>query len=152
MTHSRPMLLGVLAMMVCLVLPGCASNPFSQAKGADEVAFAALGSYQIFQKQALKVVQDQSLPNDLRRAVAAADAAAFPVIKALDGALTTFLDVQAQVDAGTSTKAKLAIAVANLQDWTAKAQAAVKALRDSVRKKKPTARATPLEPLIYRSV
>lgn len=130
-----------LALLVGL-LPGCAANPLKEAKGADEAAYAVLGSYQVFQKQALKVVQDATLPTGIRRAAADADAAAFPVLKALDQSLTTFLDIKAQVEAGTSKEAKLLTAAANLKDWTTKAQAAVKSLRDAV-KKKPTARATP---------
>lgn len=139
----------MVALVCCVALLGaCAANPFTAAKGVDEQAFAALGSYNVYQKLALKVVQDQSLPVELRRAAAQADADAFPVVEALNKALTAYLDVQEQLAAGKTSKEKLTIAIANLKDWTTKTVAVVDKLREAVKKKKPVARATPWSPTL----
>lgn len=110
-------------------LSACAANPFKAASGADEQAYAVLGSYAIYQRQALKIKADTSLPQGVRDAVVKADAAAFPVLKSLDTALVEFLDAKAALAAGATGKDKLAIAVANLKSWTVKAKDALKDLK-----------------------
>lgn len=125
-----PLLL--VAALTTTAYTGCTANPFKAAEGADEQAYAVLGSYAIYQRQALKIVQDATLPDGVRRAAAAADAAAYPILKSVDSALVDVLNAKAALDAGSGSKEKVAIATANLQKWTAEGKAAVAAIKAAV--------------------
>jgi hypothetical protein len=151
-----PMLMCVgLAMAACQ--QGCTTNPIKAADGPDEQAYAVLGTYHVFQKQALKIVQDATLPANIRSAAANADAVAFPVLKTLDESLTAFLDAKAALDAGVGTEAKVGVAVTNLKKWTTEGRKAVddfkKAVQDARKAIKPVASTvTPFHRLTLRSV
>ncbi len=128
-TRSPMLVAALLLTALATALPGCAANPLKAADGPDEKAYAVLGSYAIYQRQALKIKADASLPVRVRDAVVQADAVAFPILKSLDAALLQFLDAKAALDAGTTDKEKLAIALANLKKWTEQAKAAVASLK-----------------------
>lgn len=121
-----------IAMATLVACTGCAANPFKAARGADEQAYAVLGSYVIYQRQALLIVQDVTLPSEVRRVVANADAVAFPVLKAVDTMLVDFLNAKAALDAGTGSEDKVRIATNNLQDWVAQGREALVTLKDAV--------------------
>lgn len=125
-----------------IALSACTSNPLKTASGPDEKAYAVLGTYAIYQRQALKIKADATVPASVRDAVVRADATAFPVLKALDAALVDFLDAKAALDAGATTKEKLAIAISNLQKWTAEGKAVVAALKDAAANAKKTLAST----------
>jgi len=109
-----------------LLLAACVNNPLKVAEGDEEKAYAALGIYHIVQLQVLNLVQDQTIPADYRKRIAAAENAALPVIKALDDALLSYLEVKDALAAGTTTDEKVRIAAANLASWTLKAQTSVR--------------------------
>ena len=138
----------VIGTMLALAMSGCAANPFKAASGPDETAYAVLGSYAIYQRQALKIKADTTLPASLRDSVVKADAVAFPVLKALDTALVDFLNAKAALEAGTSTKEKLAIAAANLKQWTSQGIAAVRDLKAATSKADKTIASVPRSPAI----
>lgn len=125
-----PMLLMAVAATACT---SCSSlNPFAAAEGVDEQGYAALGTYEVFQKQIEKVAADTSLPAAVRLAAADADKAAVPILRELNDALTDYEVIKLQLDAGNSTKGELAIAIANLKDWTERAKDAIAGIKKAV--------------------
>lgn len=115
--------------LLCMaaLLTGCAHNinPIAAAEGPDEKGYAVLGVYRIAQTQALKIVQDATLPATVREAVQSAEASAYPVVTQLAGALVEYLEARDQVAAGTTSEEKLAIVISRLSEWTATAQARI---------------------------
>jgi hypothetical protein len=142
----KPRIAILLLAAMAALLPACASNPLKAADGPDEKAYAVLGSYAIYQRQALKIKADTSLPASVRDAVVKADAAAYPILRTLDASLSSFLDAKAALDAGTTTKEKLAIALANLKKWTEEAKAAVATLKVAAANAKKTFAYSPTTP------
>lgn len=125
-------LLITMALAACLVAACASINPFAAAKGADEKAYAVLGTYQIVQGQILKVVNDTTLSANTRRSAAQADAVAFEIIKSLKESMEKYLDAKEQLAAGTTSKERVAIAIANLNDWVRQGQAALADLKKSL--------------------
>lgn len=144
----------IAAIAVAMLASACASlNPFAAADGPEEKAYAVLGTYHVFQAQALKIASDRTLPDKVRLAVADADAAAVPILKSLDKALADALDARDALDAGKTSKERVSIVLTNLLEWTQKAQRAVNNLKAAVAnaKKVTASTATPIH-LELRSV
>ena len=66
---KRMLIMPVMLMMAFAVTActGCTANPFKAAEGVDEQAYAVLGTYQVFQKQALKVLEAFQVAAKARR-------------------------------------------------------------------------------------
>ena len=135
----------LVAAVLSLVAMGsaCTTNPLKSATGIDEQAYAVLGTYQAYQKLALKSVNDTTAPASVRRAVANTDAIAYPILKSLDGALADYLEAKLALSAGTTSSDKLVIATTNLDKWIKQATDAVNSIKGAVQNaKKPTASLT----------
>src|SRR5690606_31349589 len=89
--------LRVLALSLALAAaPACAAfdlgasgieNPLAAAQTLDQRAYALLESYAAVLEEAADIVRDPATPDDVRRALARAEAAATPVVEALHAAL-----------------------------------------------------------------
>lgn len=145
----KRIMFAVLALAGCLVAACATINPFAAAKGPDEKAYAVLGTYQVAQRQILKIVNDTTVSTSLRQAAANADAAAVGVLRSLNQALDKYLDARDALAAGATTKDKVAIAIANLNDWVIQAQAAVADVQKALAaaKKKPVRSSSTWTPL-----
>lgn len=113
----------LLALVAIASLPGCAtvSAPTKAAETVEQKAFAVYGTFVIFEEAGADIVENTSLPLDVRRAVQNTDRTAKPVADALVAAALEAQRIRLQVEAGANTVERLDIATANLERWIARA-------------------------------
>lgn len=101
-----------------MFLSGCQStNPIGAAETAEQRAYAAYGTFVIFQEKAADLVEQPELSRGLKLRIINAEEAAKPVAESLLDAYTELLAVRAQFDAGQTTEEKVVIASNNLNSW-----------------------------------
>lgn len=122
----------VLAMAAASMLFGCAQLGVQAAQTTEQKAAALLGDFGVFQKAALKIGEDPTVPENIRKAVLDAPIAAKPAVDQLDDALRTYREIALQLKAGQTTDEKLRIASANLLDWVNRVTPQIKALRTTI--------------------
>ena len=129
--------------LTLLALCGCASNPFKAAQNLDQRAFAGYGTFVVFEEQAAAVVQDPSIPANVKQALKAADARAKPAADALLASVKEYESISAALAAcpktddpatcKTTTAQKLVIATADLNKWVADSTVQINALVSAVK-------------------
>ena len=117
-------------------LPGCASNPVSIAQDTEQRAYAVYGTFVIVEEQAARVVQDPSIPDEVKIVIRSADARAKPTADALAQAVRDYDDASGALRGSGSTTVSLTVAATNLQKWLIEAQSDVGDLVNAVRKGK----------------
>ena len=101
-----------------LFLTACQSaNPVGAADTAEQRAYAAYGTFVIFQEKAADLAEQPELSRSMKLRIINAEAAAKPVAESLLDAYTEFLVVKAQFDAGETTEDRVVIASNNLNNW-----------------------------------
>jgi hypothetical protein len=119
---------------VLLALASCASfNPMSNARTAEQRAWALYGTYVVFQEQAAGMVKDPAVSLATKEALKRAEAASYPVAEGLFTAGQEVIAVRRQLEAGTTGAEQMDIAMRNLSEWYMRAQPLVTSLVDSVR-------------------
>jgi len=121
-------------LLAVLALAACASNPTSVATDAEQKAFAAYGTFVVFEEAGAKLVSDPTVSATVKSAIVAADAKAKPTADALLKAAQDYIAAQATVKAGGSQNV-LTTASANLATWTLQAENDVTALVSAVQSK-----------------
>lgn len=81
-------------LVAVIVLQACTANPVREAETFEQKAFALYGTYVIFQGKASELVQDSAVPDNVKRVLRDADAAAYPVAESLVEAATTVGDIR----------------------------------------------------------
>ena len=105
-------------MLPLLFVAGCQSaNPIAAAETNEQRAYAAYGTFVIFQEKAADLAEDPAIPNGVKLRIIAAEERAKPVADSLLDAYAEFLAIKAQFDAGQSTEEAVLIASNNLNDW-----------------------------------
>lgn len=132
-----------LACVAALTFSACAVNPFKAATNLDQRAFASYGTFVVFEEQAAAVVQDPSIPGNVKQALKMADARAKPAADALLAsvkqyeaisiALTQCPNQPDPAQCKTTTTDKLVIATANLNQWVTDATTQFNALVSAVK-------------------
>jgi len=90
-------------------LQGCAiASPYKAAQTPEQQAYAIYGTFVIFEEAAVGIVQDQSIPLNIRRAIQAADARAKPVMDALLDAALEVNAARKEVGSAGNIDARLA--------------------------------------------
>lgn len=133
-----PLLVGLLAgALALLAFTGCATTPQSVVSTAcqkqasyqvERCAMAVADLYAVYQQRGLEIVQDTSTPAEVREAIKTADAAATPVMRELLASTRVYLQVKADLAAGTTTEDKVVIANEQLEQWVQLALPRVTAL------------------------
>jgi hypothetical protein len=128
---------------VLLALCACASNPFKAATNLDQRAFASYGTFVVFEEQAAVVVQDPSIPLNVKQALKAADARAKPTADALLASVKEYEAVSIALtqcpnqpdpsQCKATTAQKLVTATANLNQWVTDATTQINALVSAVK-------------------
>ena len=108
-----------LLLMLVVALAGCkAANPIAAAETPEQRAYAAYGTFVIFQEKAADIVEDQTLSRNIRLSVAQAEQRARPVAESLIATYVEFIEVKAEFDAGDPTaEARLVQVSTSLNDW-----------------------------------
>lgn len=130
----------VLALMAAAaLLGGCAQLGVQAAQTTEQKAAALLGDFTIFQKAALKIGGDPTVPEEVRRKVLDAPIAIKPAVDQLDEALRTYRDIALELKIGgaSSTDERLRIAAANLVTWVNRVAPQIKALRATIEGARP---------------
>lgn len=105
-------------LLFAVALAGCqTANPIGAAETSGQRAYAAYGTFVIFQEKAADLAEQPGIPNGVKLRIIAAEERAKPVADSLLDAYTEFLVVRAQFDAGQTTQDKVLIASTNLNDW-----------------------------------
>ncbi len=106
------------ALLLLVGLQGCAgTNPIAAAETPEQRAFAAYGTFVIFQEKGADLAEQANLPRSVRLAIVNAEERAKPVADNLLDAYTEFLIVKAEFDAGETSQDRLMIASRSLNDW-----------------------------------
>ena len=109
----------VYVLLLAVALAGCqAANPIAQAETPEQRAYAAYGTFVIFQEKAADIAEDATLPRGVRLRVAQAEQRARPVAESLIETYVEFIEIKAEFDAGDSTAEARLVQVSNsLNDW-----------------------------------
>lgn len=99
-------------------LAGCAgANPLAVAETPAQKYAAVKLSYDAVLSAALVVIEDTSLPVNLRRSTQAAVAESGELYKTGNQVYTDYLAARGALAAGTTTSEKLEVATVNLEHW-----------------------------------
>ena len=105
-------------LLLLVGLQGCASvNPIAAAETAEQRAYAAYGTFVIFQEKAVDLVGEESISSAVRLRIIAAEERAKPVADSLLDAYVTFLAVKAEFNAGNTSQERYVAAATSLDDW-----------------------------------
>lgn len=104
---------------------GLVNNPLAVAETPDQKVYAILATYNVVLESAADIVEDESLPLDLRVTVQEVEAQTTPVIDGLDAAYAEFVLERAKFNADMTTAERLSVVAANLEGWVARAEAAL---------------------------
>lgn len=105
-------------LLFAIALAGCQSaNPMAAANTNEQRAYAAYGTFVIFQEKAADLAEDSAIPRGVKLRIIQAEERAKPAADSLLDAYTEFLVIRAQFDAGQTTEEKVLIASNNLNDW-----------------------------------
>src|SRR5919112_2260299 len=140
---SRWSLATMLAIGLCLQGAACQrvgdnpANPIGAAcndvsANLQECAYATYATFVVIEELALKVAQDQVVPDAARQRIVRADERAKPVADSLYDALRQYERIRVEVSQGKSNAEKLLTVTANLNKWVTEAAPLVRALVDAV--------------------
>ena len=106
-------------LILCLTaLTACQSaNPIRAAETSEQRAYAAYGTFVIFQEMAADLVEQPSIPRNAKLAIVKAEERAKPVADSLLEAYVEFISVKAEFQAGNTSQDKLITASTRLDDW-----------------------------------
>lgn len=124
--------------VAAFALTACGTlNPLSHAQTVEQKAYALYGEFVVVEEQAAAAVQSTDVPSNVRKSIAAADAAAKPVADELLKSAAVVKGIRDDLRAGQSTEEKLVIATAQLQRWYTELSQQLPRLADAVRGAKP---------------
>ena len=133
MNRPIPIWQGFYLLVMMLVLQACAaSNPMAKAETVEQRAFAAYGTFVIFEEQAAKLIQSGELTSSTVRAIGRADAAAKPVADSLLDATLEFAAIRAEFEAGETGEDRFISAMNELNGWVERAMPLINNLVSSV--------------------
>ena len=105
-------------LLFVVALSGCTGmNPVKVAESPEQQAYAAYGTFVIFQEKAANIVEDRTIPRGVRLKIIEAEERAKPVADSLLDAFAEFLTVKAEFQAGTTDEERFVIAANSLNDW-----------------------------------
>jgi len=106
-------------LILCLsALTACQSaNPIRAAETSEQRAYAAYGTFVIFQEMAADLVEQPSIPRNAKLAIVKAEERAKPVADSLLEAYVEFIRVKAEFQAGDTSQDALITAATRLDDW-----------------------------------
>ncbi len=118
MITNKPQISWFLLLLNVALLSACqAINPMGAAETNAQRAYAAYGTFVIFQEKAADLVEDPNVSRSAKLSIINADERAKPVADNLLDAYADFLVAQAEFMAGRTTEEKLLIASNNLNSW-----------------------------------
>jgi len=125
--------LAAFAFCACLIMHGCATTPLSVAKDPSQKAFAAYGTFVVFEEAGASLIASPAISASVKSAIRIADSKAKPSADALLKAAQDYIAAEQQVAAGAANgQNALATATANLATWTTQAENDVQALVNAV--------------------
>lgn len=96
-------------------LTGCSTlDPVGEAETVEQKAYAAYGTFVIYEEQGAKLIQDQSVPDNVKQAIQSADAKAKPVAESTRAATLEVARVKKAFKAAESTEDKLILVTQTL--------------------------------------
>lgn len=111
-----------LLLFTAAILQACGTaNPLARAETLEQRAFAAYGTFVVFEEQAAKLISSGELSNSAVRAIGRADAEAKPVADSLLEATLEVGQIREEFLAGGSGEERLVSAMNNLNDWLERA-------------------------------
>lgn len=133
--YIRQRKLGIIPALLCLAyLQGCATvaGPINAAETVEQRAFAAYGTFVVFEELGAGLINDTRIDADARRAIQRADAVVKPIA---DSTLVVALEVnQLRGDlTALDREDRLAATVDNLETWLARLEPAVQDLVSSIK-------------------
>lgn len=125
----------VLASLAFSSIYGCSSLAVSRAKTNEQRAAALIGDFTIFQRAAIAIGQDSTVPTEVRKPIVDSAVQLKPAVDELDLALREYRSIVFDLGSDTSSDQKLAIAAANLTKWIAEIQPRILALRSLIERR-----------------
>ncbi len=131
---SHPLIGLILLGMTVVMMTGCpAGLALKEAQTVEQRAAALVGDFTIFQRAAIEIGNDETIPLEVRQRVVEAPIALKPGIDHLLALLATYRTVSEQLAAGATTDDKLQIAAASLGSWVTDLAPKIAALRKTVK-------------------
>jgi len=133
-------------LVVMVALAGCATTPADLYKEADKAAgfheaewkaFATYAVWTVYHKQGAALLNDPNVPAAFKKGMAVAEQRVHPVMESLVDAWLIYVDARNKLTGEWNTQQRLAIAVANLTDWTTRAKLALDGFIYAFRAAKP---------------
>lgn len=117
--HSRLLFLPMLALVA---LAACQVNPNKTAQTVEQQGDAVYGELVVAKEQGVKILQDASVSDAVKKPIAQLIVKSKPVTDQLQASLKLYSKVKADVASGASTEEKLAVVDKELAGWIAQAQ------------------------------
>lgn len=122
----------VLMPMLVLALAACAVNPHKTAQTVEQQGDAVYGELVIAKEQGVKILQDASVSDAVKKPIAQLIVKSKPVTDNLQASIVLYARVKADVASGASTEDKLAVVNRELVGWIAQAQPLINDLVSAV--------------------
>jgi len=131
--RSHPLVGVLLLLTTILMLTGCpATLAVKEAQTMEQRAGALIGDFTIFQRAALEIGNDTSVPTDVRQKVVAAPIALRPAVDHGIDLLRSYRLVSEQLARGVTGEDRVRIAAANLTAWIVDLTPKIAALRQTI--------------------
>lgn len=127
---------GVVCAGLLAVGAGCATTPSDVFKAADtdaQRAYAVYGTFTVLEEQAAALVEDPAVKPEIKRAIAAADARAKPIVDAMLDTAKVYDDIKEDVQKGVKDKTLLYTVASSLSAWLKNAIPAVENLASAIK-------------------
>lgn len=112
-------------LLLVMLLEACAGlNPVAVAETPAQKYAAVKLTYDAVLTVGVQIVQDSTVPNEVRRPLQAAIAASGDVYRSANEAYVQFVAARGELATGQTSSAKLDIATANLEKWIGQLQTA----------------------------
>jgi hypothetical protein len=108
--------------MLVLALAACTVNPHKTAQTIEQQGDAVYGELVVAKEQGVKILQDASVSDSVKKPIAQLIVKSKPVTDNLQASLVLYSRVKADVASGASTEDKLAVVNRELAGWIAQAQ------------------------------
>jgi hypothetical protein len=108
--------------VLALALVACAANPHKTAQTVEQQGDAVYGELVIAKEQGVKILQDASVSDAVKKPIAQLIVKSKPITDNLQSSIKLYARVKADVASGASSEEKLAVVNRELAGWIAQAQ------------------------------
>lgn len=122
-----------LALLALVLIAACSTlAPVQSAETTEQRAFAAYGTFVVYQEAAASLMPDPTVPDAVKRQIQRIDADAQPIVQSMADAVRELSRVRAEYEAGEAEAGAVRTAAANVERWVRELQPVLTRLIETV--------------------